>query len=202
MVKRYRKRGFERAKAKDMIDSQVMEITPEKVDVDQPLPTTTYVTPVDKLGSSAKKRGRPSKDDSISDGKTSDQTTSDAIPAKIQKSMHNLNLSDVSISESGKSGNSKRTTPVSTESKSIKGKKGFQKRSTVARALFTASQELMPPPATTSLLDQTMDSTTCDSTLSDSRPTSNTTFETGSPAIERFKKSVRVILKCRPVTLY
>uniref|UniRef100_A0A915I001 Uncharacterized protein n=1 Tax=Romanomermis culicivorax TaxID=13658 RepID=A0A915I001_ROMCU len=134
--------------------------------------------------------GRPSKDDSTSDRKTSNQTTSDAIPAKIQKSMDNLNLSDVSISESGKSGNSERTTPLSTEGKSIKGKKGFKKRSTVARALFTASQELMPPPATTNVQDQpTLDSTTFDLTLSDLTRTSNGTFKTGSAAIKGFKVS-------------
>uniref|UniRef100_A0A915J2S9 Ubiquitin-like protease family profile domain-containing protein n=1 Tax=Romanomermis culicivorax TaxID=13658 RepID=A0A915J2S9_ROMCU len=185
MANKRGKRGFRGVKARDMIRSHVMEVTPEKVDVDQPLPTTTYATPVDKLGSSAKKRGRPSKDDS-----TSDQTTSDAIPAKIQKSMDNLNLSDVSISDSSKSGNSKRTTPVSTESKSIKGKKGFQKRSTVARALFTASQELMPPPATTNLLDQTMDSTTSDLTLPDLTPNSNATFDSGSAVADEAK------LKC------
>uniref|UniRef100_A0A915KBQ5 Uncharacterized protein n=1 Tax=Romanomermis culicivorax TaxID=13658 RepID=A0A915KBQ5_ROMCU len=163
MVKKYRKCGFEWPI--DMIGAQVMEVTPEKGDIDQPLPTMTRVIPVDKVGSSAKKHGRPSRDSSTSDARASNQTTSDAILAKIQKSMDNLNLSDVSISESGKSGNSKRTMPVLTEMKSMKGKKGIQKCSTVVRALFTASQELMPPPATTNPLDQTtLNSTTLDST--------------------------------------
>uniref|UniRef100_A0A915IRU9 Uncharacterized protein n=1 Tax=Romanomermis culicivorax TaxID=13658 RepID=A0A915IRU9_ROMCU len=168
MVKRHRKGCFRAAKTKDLIDSQVMEVTPEKVDTDQPLPTTTYVTPVDKVGSLAKKRGRPSKEDSISAEKASDQITSDATPAKTQKLTDNLDSS----------GNSKTTTPVSIQGKSMKGKKGFQKRSSVVRALFTASQELMPPPLTTSLSnDTTMDlnDTTMDLTLSNLTLNSDTT---------------------------
>uniref|UniRef100_A0A915KJQ2 Uncharacterized protein n=1 Tax=Romanomermis culicivorax TaxID=13658 RepID=A0A915KJQ2_ROMCU len=188
MVKKHRKGCFRAAKTKDLIDSHVMETAPEKVDIDQPLPTTTYVTPVDKVGSSAKKRGRPSTDDSTSNGKTSDQPTSDATPAKIQKGIHDLNISDVSMTESLELENSRTTTPVSRKAQNIKGKKGFQKRSTVARALFTASQELMPPPATTNVLDQpTSDSTTLDSTLSDLTPNLNATFEIGSAVIEGSK---------------
>uniref|UniRef100_A0A915IIA1 Ubiquitin-like protease family profile domain-containing protein n=1 Tax=Romanomermis culicivorax TaxID=13658 RepID=A0A915IIA1_ROMCU len=146
-----------------MIDSHVMDITPEKVDIDQPLPTTTHVTSVDKVGSLAKKRGRPSKENSISAEKASDQITSDATPAKTQKLTDNLDSS----------GNSKPTTPVSIQGKSMKGKKGFQKRSSVVRALFTASQELMPPPLTTfSPNDTTMDLTLSNLTLnSDTTPT-------------------------------
>uniref|UniRef100_A0A915JT16 Uncharacterized protein n=1 Tax=Romanomermis culicivorax TaxID=13658 RepID=A0A915JT16_ROMCU len=124
MVKRYRKRGFERAKAKDMNGTQVMETAPEKVDIDQPLPTTTFVTPVDKVGSSAKKRGRPSREDSTSDGKASDQITSDATPAKIQKGMDDLKISDVSMDKTLESENSRTTTPVSRKAQNIKGKKG------------------------------------------------------------------------------
>uniref|UniRef100_A0A915J9V9 Uncharacterized protein n=1 Tax=Romanomermis culicivorax TaxID=13658 RepID=A0A915J9V9_ROMCU len=55
MANKRGKRGFRGVKARDMIGSQVTEATPEKVDIDQPLPTTTYVTPVDKVGSLAKK---------------------------------------------------------------------------------------------------------------------------------------------------
>uniref|UniRef100_A0A915KM18 Uncharacterized protein n=1 Tax=Romanomermis culicivorax TaxID=13658 RepID=A0A915KM18_ROMCU len=86
-----------------MIGSQVMEVTPEKVDIDQPLPTATQVTSVDKVGSSAKKCGRLSREHSISAEKASNQITSDAMPAKTQKLIDNLDAS----------GNSKTTTPVS-----------------------------------------------------------------------------------------
>uniref|UniRef100_A0A915JIN1 Uncharacterized protein n=1 Tax=Romanomermis culicivorax TaxID=13658 RepID=A0A915JIN1_ROMCU len=176
MAKKRGKRGFRGVKARDMIGSQVMETAPEKVDIDQPLPTTIFFTPVDKVGSSAKKRGRPSRADSNSDSKASDQITSDATPAKIQKGMDDLKISDISDISMAKSlelENSRTTTPVSRKAQNIKGKKGFQKRSTAVRGLFTASQVLMPPPPTTfSLNDTTMDLTLSNLTLnSDTTPT-------------------------------